>query len=472
MPRPNRPQQPARVAAPSGSARVGLLVVLAALPVATLACLPALLHLVITSDSVHYLATANNLIHGHGYVTGLSRPATTWMPVYPLLLAAFTPLTGMTGAAVAVNLLAAAAIFVLTWLLLRTWRDKVDWFTWFAAGTTTLSPAVFRQTLFALSETAFAALVLFLIYATTRSENNRRWLWGVAAAGVAVALTRHVGVFALVGVAVAWRKPRYWQALLPGAVATVLWVLLAGTGDQMSGLSFQRGIGGLGLSLWGTAAIIGGWPMLGLAVMALIFSGEQPGIPVNALLAALTTLVLTALGGFFYVAGDLQGRMQIATQVLLVPCLLTAASTIRADRVYRWAIYAGFAAFILQNATSVLSPSYFTSPINFSTPLWRTRRSVALIDKTPTDVDIYTNAPDGVWFATGRRTYDLPHADGTIGVKPAKDRGGLVIYFKGLNRPGYVQPEFYKDRVQRDSTGNPRVDDTAEALIMWVSRAQ
>ena len=457
----------------SGSGRIGLAVVLVALPVATVACLPALLHLVVTSDSVHYLATASNLAHGQGFVTGLSRPATTWMPLYPVLLAGPIALTGsMTGAAIVVNLLAAAAIFILTWLLVRRWRGKVDWFAWFAAGATTLSPAIFRQTLFALSETAFAALVLLLIYAATRSERDRGWIWGVAIAGVAVALTRHVGIFALVGVAAAWRKPRYWLALLPGAVAAVLWVLLVGTGDQASGWSFQRGIAGLGLSLWGTAAIVGGWPMLTLAVLALAISRKLLGIPVNALLAAMTMLVLTALGAFYYVAGDLQGRMQIATQVLLVPCLLTAAATISADRVFRWAVYAGFAAFILQNAMSVLNPSYFTSPVSFNAPSWRTRRSLALIKETPTNVDIYTNATDGVWFATGRRTYDLPHTDGGVGVKPVQDRGGLVVYFKGLNRACYVQPEFYKDRVLRDSTGTQLIDDTGEALIMRVSRAQ
>jgi hypothetical protein len=473
MPRPNRTSHLERGTTRSGSARVGLVVVLVALPVATLACLPALLHLVVTSDSVHYLATANNLVHGQGFATGLSRPATSWMPLYPMLLAGAIALTGsMTGAAVVVNLLAAAAIFILTWLLVRTWRGRVDWFTWFAAGATTLSPAIFRQTLFALSETAFAALVLLLIYAATRSEKDRRWLWGVAVAGAAVALTRHVGMFALLGVGVAWRKPRYWLALLPGVVATVLWVLLAGTGDQASGFSVHRGIEGLGLSLWGTAAIIGGWPMFGLAVLALALSRKLRGLPVNALLAALAMLVFTALGGFYYVAGDLQGRMQIATQVLLVPCLLTAAATISADRVFRWAVYAGFSAFILQNAIGVLNPLYFTSPVSFNTPLWRTRRSVVLIGRTPSNVDIYTNAPDGVWFATGRRTFDLRHTDGRTDLRPAVDKGGLVVYFKGLNRPNYVQPEFYKDRVLSDSAGTPRIDDTPEALIMWVSRAQ
>ena len=65
------------------------------------ACLPALLHVVVTSDSAHYLATAENLVQGQGFTTGLSRPATSWMPVYPLLLAASIAVMGsMTGAAI------------------------------------------------------------------------------------------------------------------------------------------------------------------------------------------------------------------------------------------------------------------------------------------------------------------------------------------------------------------------------------
>lgn len=453
---------------------VAFAVVLVALAVAFVACISSLTHLVVTSDGVNYLATASNLAHGRGFTTGMDKPATTWMPLYPILLAGLMALVhSMAAAAVGVNLLAIATIYVMTWLLVREWRGRVDWFTWFVAGATALSPAVLAQAMFALAEVAFSALVLLLIYAATRAETEARWLWCVAVAGAAVALTRHIGIFALVGVAVAWRKPRYWLALLPGAAATVLWLLLAGKGDQLTGFSVHRGLDSLWRSVSGAAGLLGGWPMLGFVVVALVSWRKLRGVPKRTPLAALTFLLLTGLGGFFYVAGDLEGRMQLAAHVLLVPCLLTATAILLADRPFRWAVYVGFAAFIVISAASLWNPHVFsTGGVSFNTPQWRNRKALALIEKTPADMDIYTNAQDGVWFATGRMTYALPRTDGRDKPKPHMDKGGLVVYFKGLNRACYVPPEFYNNRVLHDSTGKLVIENTDEAVVMPVEKAQ
>jgi hypothetical protein len=429
---------------------------------------------IVGPDSVQYLATAGNLIHGRGFTTGLDKPATTWMPLYPMLLAGLMALVhGMTSAAVAVNLLAISTIYVMTWLLVRAWLGRANWFTWFAAGATALSPAVLIQAMYALSEVAFAALVLLLVYAATRAETDSGWLWCVAVAGTAVALTRHIGIFALVGVAVAWRRPRYWLALLPGTAATALWMLLAGKGDQLSGFSFSRGLESVGRTLFGAAGLLGGWPMLGVVIVALVHWRKLRGAPAKAPLAALTFLLLTGLGGFYYVSGDLEGRMQLAAHVLLVACLLTATAILLAGRPLRWAVYGGFAAFIVASAVVVWNPhSGGTAGMSFNAPAWRNRRTLALIKQTPARTDIYTNAQDGVWFVTGRVTYPLPRADGKCKPKPHPDRGGLVVFFKGLNRTGFVSPEYYNDRVLRDSTGKLLIEETDEAVVMAVERAQ
>jgi hypothetical protein len=442
--------------------------------VATVACVPSLTHLVVTPDGVNYLATANSLVHGRGFTTGMDKPATTWMPLYPILLAGLMALVhGMTTAAVAVNLLAIATIFVVTWLLVHEWRGRADWFTWFVAGATALSPALLAQAMFALSEVAFAALVSLLIYAATRAETNNRWLWVVAVVGVAVALTRHIGIFALVGVAVAWRKPKYWQALVPGAAATVLWMLLAGRGDQLSGFSVTRGVDSVWRSLSGAAGMLGGWPMLGFVVVALVYRKKLREVPMKTPLATLTFLLLTGLGGFFYVAGDLDGRMQLAAHVLLVPCLLTITAVVLANRPFRWAVFGGFTAFIVISAASLWNPHVFrTGGASFNTPQWRNSKTLALVKRTPPGTDIYTNAQDGVWFATGRVTYELPRADRRVTPGPHEDKGGLVVYFKGLNRTSYVPPEFYNSRVLHDSTGKPVVENTDEAVVMTVDRAR
>jgi len=453
---------------------VALAVVFVAFAVAFVACIPSMTRLVVSPDSVEYLATASNLAHGRGFITGLDKPATTWMPLYSILLAGSMALVrSMTAAAVLVNLLAVAAIFVLTWLLVRQWRGRVDWFTWFAAGATALSPAVLSRAMFALSEVAFAALVLLLIYVATKAETDRRWLWGVAIAGLAVALTRHIGILALVGVAVAWRTKSYWLALLPGAAATGLWIVSIGTGDQLSGFSIARGLDSVWRSLSGAAAMLGGWPMLGFVVVTLLYWRKLREVPTRTPLAALTFLLLTGLGGFFYVAGDLEGRMQLAAHVLLVSCLLAITAAVLANHPFRWAVYAGFAVLIVSSAAHLWNPH--TPPVGgtgFNTPEWRNRKALALIEKTQPTRDIYTNAPDGVWFATGRVTYPLPRTDGRSKPKPHLDKGGLVIYFKGLNRPGYVAPEFYNNRVLHDSTGKPMIENTDESVVIAVNKAQ
>jgi len=248
--------------------------------------------------------------------------------------------------------------------------------------------------------------------------------------------------------------------------------LLAGKGDQLSGFSLSRGLGSIGLTLSGAAERLGGWPMLTIVVVTLVHWRKLRGAPTKAPLAALTFLLLTGLGGFLYVAGDLEGRMQLAAHVLLVACLLTAAAILPADRSLRWAVYGGLTTFTVAAAVVVWNPHSGTGGMNFNSPAWRNRGALASVKQASPNTDIYTNAQDGVWFATGRMTYPLPRTDGRSKPKPHPDRGGLVVFFKGLNRPGFVSPEFYNDRVLRDSTGKLLIENTNEAVVMVVERAQ
>jgi hypothetical protein len=219
--------------------------------------------------------------------------------------------------------------------------------------------------------------------------------------------------------------------------------------------------------------MLGGWPMLGFVVAALVYRKKLREVPNKTPLAALTFLMLTGLGGFFYVAGDLEGRMQLAAHVLLVPCLLTVTAIVLANRPFRWAVFGGFAAFIVISAASLWNPQVFrTGGVSFNTPQWRNSKTMALVKRTPANTDIYTNAQDGVWFATGRVTYELPRTDRRVTLRPHEDKGGLVVYFKGLNRTCYVPPEFYNNRVLRDSTGKLLVENTDEAVVMPVEKAQ
>lgn len=68
-----------------------------------------------------------------------------------------------------------------------------------------------------------------------------------------------------------------------------------------------------------------------------------------------------------------------------------------------------------------------------------------LVRDTPAGIDIYSDAQDGIWFATGRVTYALPRTDGGLKPKPHPDRGGICIWFH-VGRSYYRRPGDFRDR--------------------------
>lgn len=60
-------------------------------------------------------------------------------------------------------------------------------------------------------------------------------------------------------------------------------------------------------------------------------------------------------------------------------------------------------------------------------------------------MDIYSDAQDGIWFATGRVTYALPRTDGRLKPRPHPDRGGICIWFH-VGRSYFLQPGNFRSR--------------------------
>ena len=377
-----------------------------ALAVATVACIPAIVHTTVTPDGTHYCAIASNLLQGHGFKTGLDMPATNWMPLYPILLAALMgllPGASPANAAVVLNILAVAAIFLLAWGLLRTWRGRVDWLTWSGAALTVLSPGLVRTAELALAETVFTVFVLLLVYAVTRAEVNPKWLRVVVLASVLVALTRHIGVIILVAVAFAWFRWSYVPVLLPGVVSSMLWLCFCGTGGQLSGFSLVRGLSGLFESLTGALDGAGGVILFGILIAAVWSRRRHRNSLDRAALAGILALLLTALAGFVLVMGDMDGRMQLAAQVLLWLALIGAAAEVPAVPQVRYGACIGAAACCL---LGILQPTpATTSRVDFNSKRWRESRVMELVRNAPAGLDIYSDAQDGIWYATGRVTY-------------------------------------------------------------------
>lgn len=114
----------------------------------------------VSSDSIKYISTAENLLKGKGYVDYGGNVVSAAPPLYPLALAAV--LSGGVSrdqAVMIVNSLALLAIGLFSWLIL-TRLGVVG--VWRVVGmvTTMLSPLLVPVTQSALSETLFLALAL------------------------------------------------------------------------------------------------------------------------------------------------------------------------------------------------------------------------------------------------------------------------------------------------------------------------
>lgn len=186
-----------------------------------------------TYDAEHYLRLAESGYDGHG-------PENAFYPLYPMLVGGFARLTGagfLITAIVLSTLFGIAATLIVHDLARRRWGNAV-------ADTTValllLQPAAFFSVL-PYTESLFL-LLLALLFACLSRE--RLVLAGIA--GFALALTRPVGIFAIVPIAMhAWSvrtSPRAWlSALLPLlGWASYFAILHLQTGDASLGFRIQR----------------------------------------------------------------------------------------------------------------------------------------------------------------------------------------------------------------------------------------
>jgi 4-amino-4-deoxy-L-arabinose transferase-like glycosyltransferase len=160
-------------------------------------------------DSATYLAPAQNLIHGLGFVTSPGEPETFRTPGYPLFLVPFQAVTADAVPILAAQHLLNAFMAVAIYLFCRRR---------FARGVALMAALIFaidgpsiHYANKVLSETLFTALLLLLVLSVDRiGSRPARW-WHYAGAGTltgALVLTRPVAVlyFLLLGAWLLWVK--------------------------------------------------------------------------------------------------------------------------------------------------------------------------------------------------------------------------------------------------------------------------
>jgi hypothetical protein len=183
----------------------------------------------VSSDAARNLSTADSLLAGKGFVDMLGNPFVLWPPLYPLVVAGLSLLTGWGTfhAAWYLNVaLYALNTWLGGWLLYRILREKI---AYAVAGALMLllSRSTLRIYANVASEPLFATFMLlfFLCGARYLREGSRTGLWSMFALAGLATLQRYLGVtlFGVAALAVLYRER--WQGVprmvLPGLVSAL-----------------------------------------------------------------------------------------------------------------------------------------------------------------------------------------------------------------------------------------------------------
>ncbi len=183
----------------------------------------------VSSDAARNLSTADNLLAGKGFVDMLGSPFVLWPPLYPLVMAGISLISGWTTfqAAWYLNVaLYAVNIWLSGWLLYRVFPDKL---VYAVAGSLMilLSRSTLRIYANVASEPLFATFMLLFFYAAARylQDTARMMLWAMFILAGLATLQRYLGITLFgVGVVVVFVKERgrgVLHAVLPAVISAL-----------------------------------------------------------------------------------------------------------------------------------------------------------------------------------------------------------------------------------------------------------
>lgn len=191
----------------------------------------------VSSDAGRNLSTADNLLAGKGFVDMSGAAFVLWPPLYPLVMAGLSLLTGWSTFRVAWYLnvfLYALNLWLMGWLLYLIFKDK-PYYAVIGALVLTLSRSTLRLYANVASEPLFVSFMLIFFFAAGKYLNttSRSALWWMfIMAGLATA-QRYLGVVLIgtAGLVVLFRErwTGIWRAAFP-ILASILpiaaWALL------------------------------------------------------------------------------------------------------------------------------------------------------------------------------------------------------------------------------------------------------
>ncbi len=165
----------------------------------------------VSSDAARNLSTADSLVQGKGFVDMLGTPLLLWPPLYPLLLAGLSLLTGIGTFTVAWYLnvaLLAVNIWLCGWLLYRIFRGST-FYAVLGSLAIVLSRSLLRIHANVASEPLFETFVLLSLLAAAHflESGAAGPLWMMFVTAGLATLQRYLGVVVIgVAIVVAFRK--------------------------------------------------------------------------------------------------------------------------------------------------------------------------------------------------------------------------------------------------------------------------
>jgi hypothetical protein len=417
--------------------------------------------LYVSPDAVFYVGAARNWLDGRGFTPPAGVPPLEHFPPgFTAVLAALggVGLDPLTGARV-VNALALGGIVLLVGLVVRRRTGSVP-----AALVTSVVAASAVDLLAlsgsALSEPLFILLALGGLVALAAYLDHPRpaLLAGASALLAAAFLTRYVGIALVVaGVAgLLWRR-RWLAAGVFGAatvVPVVLWLLWADGGASDRRVAFHMfGSDYLGQAVRPLARWLVPWPgppagfVLAVLLVAagVVVARRVPATPLTWLLVAFTVAYLAVLLGnrmFTDASGRLDARflapLHVVAIVLAVPAL---------HRVKPPALYAAGVLVVAQVAGAV---SWAAGGLSDDSIRRRGYTAAALQESTVMaglEEPLYSNAPDAVFFVTGRPALAIPaekdYLTGEANPRYAEEVAamrGYIAYFEAITFKRSFQP--------------------------------
>jgi 4-amino-4-deoxy-L-arabinose transferase-like glycosyltransferase len=468
----------------------------------------------VTPDSTVYLEAARNLIGGRGLIAlaadGELRPMTHYPPLYSSLLA----LIGLAHLSIegAARWLQAfifgANILLVGFVIARSARNSF-WLPIVGALLTLTAPDVVAVNTLALSEPLFILLAVGCLAALAEYLKNVRPGWLVLAASLAALalLTRYVGVTSIVtGVAALlllpkrdWRR-RLASAVVFGAIAClpmVLWFIrnVSRTGSQTDrhmifhppGLK-QFVVAFSTVASWLLAGKVRGDLRIGifvaetiLAVLFLLYlrkrirhssGADDAGRVIDhdknfKQLPLVLTIFIVSYMGFIIIATSLfdlvifDERTLLPVHVVSIVLVLVCASRL----LVRFPNIRGIRLALVLAAIAVLG-SYFIRTASwfertrddgqgYASRQWKESETVQRVRRLAPGIPIYSNAPDGIYFLTGRPAILVPEKTVFVTGRPnqnyetelaqmgsrLKTGGGALVYFNTLPERWYLPSE-------------------------------